>query len=104
MPQSRRRCPSVGFPVTNRRVVRGGSWNNNQVDARAAYRNFNIPAERNNSLGLRLVCSSHILSPLQRRRLSTCCERCHRPARQALPVLAADHGLRPEAKGYRWRR
>ena len=63
MQQSRRRFTSVGFPVTDRRVVRGGSWNNNQVDARAAYRNFNNPAERNNNLGFRVVCSSHILKP-----------------------------------------
>lgn len=98
MQQSRRRFPSVGFPVTDRRVVRGGSWNNNQVDARAAYRNFNNPAERNNNLGFRVVCSSHIVNPLQRRRLLTCCERRHHPVRQALPVLAADYGLRSEAK------
>ena len=41
-----------------RRVVRGGSWNALQVVARAAFRRFHIPAERNNLLGFRVVCSS----------------------------------------------
>jgi hypothetical protein len=46
--------------------VRGGSWNNNQDNARAAYRNHNTPDNRNNNLGFRVVCSSHIVRPLQR--------------------------------------
>ncbi len=50
----------VGFPVTARRVVRGGSWNNNQTNARAAYRNDNAPDNRNNNIGFRLVCASPI--------------------------------------------
>ena len=33
------------------RVVRGGSWNNNQDNARAAYRNWNNPNNRNNKEG-----------------------------------------------------
>ena len=41
----------VGFPVTARRVVRGGSWNNNQTNA---------PDNRNNNIGFRLVCASPI--------------------------------------------
>jgi hypothetical protein len=45
-------------------VVRGGSWNNNQDNARAAYRNRNNPDNRNNNLGFRVVCSSHIFAPL----------------------------------------
>jgi hypothetical protein len=45
------------------RVVRGGSWNNNQDNARAAYRNRNNPNNRNNNIGFRVVCSSHV-SPL----------------------------------------
>ena len=49
--------------------MRGGSWNNNQDNARAAYRNNNTPDNRNNNLGFRVVCSSHIVHPLQRRRL-----------------------------------
>ena len=46
-----------------RRVVRGGSWNNNQDNARSAYRNNNTPDNRNNNLGFRVVCSSHIVRP-----------------------------------------
>lgn len=57
----------AGFPVTARRAVRGGSWNNNQTNARAAYRNFNAPDNRNNNIGFRLACPSHTLVPLQRR-------------------------------------
>ena len=39
-------------------MVRGGSWNNNHNNARAAYRNDNDPSNRNNNIGLRLVCES----------------------------------------------
>jgi len=38
-------------------VVRGGSWNNNQRNARCAYRNRNIPDNWNNNLGFRVVVS-----------------------------------------------
>jgi hypothetical protein len=38
------------------RVVRGGSWNNNQDNARAANRNWNN--NHNNNLGFRVVCAS----------------------------------------------
>jgi hypothetical protein len=41
-------------------VLRGGSWNNNQNNARCAYRNRNNPHNRNNNNGFRLV--SHISS------------------------------------------
>jgi hypothetical protein len=44
-------------------VVRGGSWNNDQDNARASYRNDNAPDNRNNNAGLRVVRSSHILIP-----------------------------------------
>ncbi|MBA3966210.1 MAG: SUMF1/EgtB/PvdO family nonheme iron enzyme [Nitrospirales bacterium] len=47
-----------------RRVVRGGSWNNNQNNAGASYRNNNHPDNRNNNIGFRVVRSSHILCPL----------------------------------------
>jgi len=36
-------------------VLRGGSWNNNQINARASYRNNNTPDERNNNNGFRLL-------------------------------------------------
>ena len=93
-----------GAPATARRVVRGGSWNNDQVNARASYRNDNAPDNRNNNLGLRVVRSSHILIPLMaqpggglRIRLLRACSPAWL-ARAVLPVLAADYGLRPEAK------
>jgi Sulfatase-modifying factor enzyme 1 len=39
-------------------VLRGGSWNNNQDNARSANRNRNNPNNRNNNIGFRVVCSS----------------------------------------------
>jgi hypothetical protein len=42
------------------RVVRGGSWNNNADNARSAARNNNDPDNRNDNIGLRVLCSSHI--------------------------------------------
>jgi len=50
----------VGLPERWRRVVRGGSWNNNQDNARASNRNNNHPNNRNNNIGFRLCCESHI--------------------------------------------
>ena len=47
--------PVGGAPRDARRVVRGGSWNNNHRNARAAYRNNNHPDNRNNNLGFRVV-------------------------------------------------
>ena len=35
------------------RVIRGGSWNNNARNVRAAYRNNREPDNRNNNLGFR---------------------------------------------------
>jgi Sulfatase-modifying factor enzyme 1 len=45
--------------VNQPRVVRGGSWNNNQNNARAAYRNNNHPDNRNNNIGFRVVGVVH---------------------------------------------
>jgi hypothetical protein len=36
-------------------VIRGGSWNNNPRNLRAANRNRNTPDNRNNNLGFRLA-------------------------------------------------
>ena len=92
------------LPATARRVVRGGSWNNDQDNARASYRNDNASDNRNNHVGLRVVRSSHILIPLMaqpggglRIRLLRACSPASL-ARAVLPVLAVDYGLRPEAK------
>lgn len=41
-------------PGTNR-VIRGGSWNENARNVRAAYRNHNDPSNRWNNLGFRLA-------------------------------------------------
>jgi formylglycine-generating enzyme required for sulfatase activity len=41
-----------------RRVVRGGSWGNDQDDARASYRDSGAPDDRFVSVGLRVVWSS----------------------------------------------
>lgn len=42
-----------------RRVIRGGSWNNNGRNARSANRNRNEPGKRNNNLGFRLALAQH---------------------------------------------
>jgi hypothetical protein len=52
--------------VIESRVLRGGSWNNNQDNARADNRNHNHPNNRNNNIGFRVVCSSHIFPHLPR--------------------------------------
>jgi hypothetical protein len=42
------------------RVLRGGSWNDNQDNARADYRNVNHPVNRNDHYGFRVLCASPI--------------------------------------------
>jgi hypothetical protein len=39
-------------------VLRGGSWNNKDNNARGAYRNNNNPDNWNNNIGFRVVVSS----------------------------------------------
>lgn len=46
------------------RVLRGGSFNNNARNVRAANRNRNDPDNRNDNIGLR-VCASHIFPARQ---------------------------------------
>jgi hypothetical protein len=46
----------------NKRVVRGGSFNNNRRNARCAYRNRNNPNNRNNNNGFRVGVVSHIFA------------------------------------------
>ena len=41
--------------LTDRRVVRGGAWNNNPANVRSANRNRNTPANRNNNVGFRVA-------------------------------------------------
>ncbi|WP_425425711.1 hypothetical protein [Thioflavicoccus mobilis] len=47
--------------------MRGGSWNDNQNNARSAARNRNNPNNPNNDLGFRVLCASHIFRFLSRR-------------------------------------
>jgi len=44
-----------------RRVLRGGSFNNNRNNARCAYRNNNNPDNRNNNIGFRVCVSTSLL-------------------------------------------
>lgn len=37
------------------RLLRGGAWNNNQWNARCAYRNRNNPDNWNNNVGFRVA-------------------------------------------------
>ena len=45
-------------------VLRGGSWNNNPDNLRAANRNRNEPTNRNDNNGFRVVVSAHVILPL----------------------------------------
>lgn len=54
------------------RVLRGGSWNNNDNNVRAANRNRNEPTNENNNLGFRCALPYSALSgPLGVERLRT---------------------------------
>jgi len=50
----------VGPPVDFTPALRGGSWNNNQDNARSANRNRNNPNNRNNNIGFRVVCVARL--------------------------------------------
>ena len=50
---------NVAPAVNARRVVRGGSWEFDRTDARAACRSVSAPFNRNNHLGFRLARASH---------------------------------------------
>jgi formylglycine-generating enzyme required for sulfatase activity len=41
----------------NKRLIRGGSWNNNQRNARCACRNRDLPDNFNNNIGFRMILS-----------------------------------------------
>jgi hypothetical protein len=42
------------------RVLRGGSWNNNQRNARVANRNNNRPDNANNNIGFRVAAHDSV--------------------------------------------
>jgi hypothetical protein len=46
--------PAVAWGQVNK-VLRGGGWNNNEENVRAANRNNNTPDNRNNNIGFRCV-------------------------------------------------
>ena len=46
---------AVNMAAGTSRVQRGGSWNNDAGNCRAARRNDNAPANRNNDIGFRLA-------------------------------------------------
>ncbi|HOT96341.1 MAG TPA: SUMF1/EgtB/PvdO family nonheme iron enzyme [bacterium] len=50
-------CCSEKGQVQKDRVLRGGSWNNNQNNVRCANRNRNNPGNRNDNIGFRVVLS-----------------------------------------------
>jgi len=70
-------------------VLRGGSFNNNQNNARVAYRNNNNPNNDNNNYGLRLVFAPITFFPFRER---TCL-----PVRP-LPKVAGVYGFQLAAK------
>ncbi|MCE7937577.1 hypothetical protein DCC79_03780 [bacterium] len=72
------------------RVLRGGSWNNNQHNARSAARNNNHPHNRNNNIGFRVCGSSHTSFPLPGRgpAVRTRCEHAHRSGTGAASGIA----------------
>ncbi|MBP7446173.1 MAG: hypothetical protein KA855_14910 [Zoogloea sp.] len=43
-------------------MLRGGAWNNNPDNCRAANRNDNAPDNRNNNIGFRVCRGSHIVN------------------------------------------
>ena len=49
------------------RVVRGGAFNNNENNARCAYRNNNHPDNRNDNIGFRVVVSHDSHEPPEMR-------------------------------------
>ena len=64
-------------------MVRGGSWNNNQRNARCACRNRNDPDNYNNNVGFRVVLSHNFFRT---------------PALRAIAVRLAGQWMAAEAK------
>jgi len=68
------------------KVLRGGSFINNQNNAAASYRNNDNPNNDNNNNGLRLVVAAHNLLSLQK----TC--------KRLLPKVVSDYDCSLAAK------
>lgn len=69
-------------------MLRGGSWNNNPDNVRASTRNDNHPDNRNNNIGFRVLCSSHIGI------FSARCPDCYGTVRNASRLRLAGRGRR----------
>jgi hypothetical protein len=76
-------------PVEEARVLRGGSFNNTNQNARCAYRNNNNPNNRNNNNGFRLLVSHIFSSPAGNAwRLAACAEQRRRVGRPRQKKMA----------------
>lgn len=104
------RVPSDGSAWTagdcSRRVLRGGSWNNNPQRLRSANRNRNTSTNRNNNIGFRLASTlPRIDLPIRASREWTKSGRPDFGGRvTALTGTASDHELRPTEFAERNRR
>ncbi len=67
--------------IPDRRLLRGGTWNNNATNARVADRNNNTPSNTNNNQGFRCVRGIHRHGARPWRRV----ERTHPRMRSAVP-------------------
>jgi len=76
----RRYTLSGGTRQNDRRVVRGGSWNNNPRNLRSANRNRNNTDEANNNLGFRVASTPANWPEPDDSRIVRACSGCpHRP-------------------------
>ena len=72
------------------RVLRGGSWNNNPQNLRAARRNRNNTKNRNNNVGFRVASTT-----AARAARITVLAGVHGSSRAVLMIMAGASGLRP---------
>jgi len=75
----------MGIAPQGTRSLRGGSWNNNARNLRAANRNRNTPSNRNNNNGFRVALGQHIR--VSRVFIFTELESVFRVSMSAVPVL-----------------
>jgi hypothetical protein len=87
----------VGFSATH---LRGGSWLNDHINARAVFRNINNPLDRNNNIGFRVVVGGRPtpLSLFTGHPLNGGCRIAPFHQGRRFPELLAEHALPAEAK------